>query len=255
MAMAGMAVLGSTSARAEAPVGQGPAGTFPPDVGRKFHADGRVAEFLGNTIICHVPQQDAGFEVFDHLLGVYRDLPGYGFSRKIAILPPSSYHMTIFGGANDKERKPHLWPADVPFDMPIDECNALMGERLLAFDLDCTLPIRMRVNTAEPANHPQPLLIDLIPVDAQEDQKLRRLRDRLSVALKIRAPDHDRYGFHMSLGYQTGWFSDDEQREYVATRRRWMAQLRTKIDMIEFGAPEYCTLRDMFAFRRRFFLT
>jgi hypothetical protein len=254
---AGLAVAGAAIAsRATAlPVGQGAAGTHPPDVDRKFYADGRVRGFLGNTIICHLPQQDEGFETFDRLLDIYRDLPGHGFSRKIAALPPSSYHMTIFGGANDQERRHPLWPTDVPVDLPIEDCNALLGERLLKFDLDCAMPIRMRVNDAEPAIHPQPLLIDLVPADDAENAKLRRLRDRLSEVLKIRAPDQESYGFHMSLGYQTAWFTDAEQRDYVETRRRWIRTLRQKVDAFVFGAPEYCTLEDMFAFRRRFYLS
>jgi hypothetical protein len=231
-------------------------GRAPPDVGRKFFADGRVRRFAGNTIICHAPQQDgpfqvSGFETFDALLGIYRDLPGHGFSRKLAVLPPSSYHMTIFGGADDQERKPGLWPADVPLDAPMAVCDAALAERLVGFELDCALPIRMRINDAEPPVHPAPILIDLIPLDDAEALKLRRLRDRLSNVLKIRQPDHDHYAYHISIAYQIDWFTAEEQADYVAARRRWREQLKRQIPVLNFGPPEYCTLNDMFAFRRR----
>lgn len=251
---AGMALTGVSGARASAASLQ-KAGVSPPDVGRKFYADGRVKGFLGDTIISHVPQQDAGFEAFDALLGIYRDLPGHSFSRKLAILPPSSYHMTIFGGANDVERKPGLWPSDIPFDTPIHVCDAILAERLVGFELDCALPIRMRVNDAEPAAHPQPVLVDLLPVDAAEARKLRRLRDRLSDVLKIRQPDHDTYSYHISMAYQIDWFTPEEEADHVAARQRWRTELKRQVPVLNFGAPEYCTLNDMFAFRRRLFLT
>jgi hypothetical protein len=227
----------------------------PPDVGRKFYPNGKVRPFLGNTIICHLPQQDQGFETFDALLDIYRELPDHAFSRKIALLPPSSYHMTIFGGADDQERKPGLWPADVPLDASIEACNDYVANQLKHFSLGTSLPIRMRVNDAQPPVHPDPLLIDLVPVDEAEERKLRKLRDRLADVLKIHTPHHDTYSFHISLAYQIEWFDAAEQADYVAARQRWREQLKRRAPIIEFGAPEYCTLNDMYAFRRRFFLT
>jgi hypothetical protein len=227
----------------------------PSDVGRKFYADGRVRPFAGNTIICHLPQQDAGFATFDTLLDIYRDLPAHGFARKLAILPPSSYHMTLFGGANDQERKPGLWPADVPLDTPTSVCDTILGERLRGFKLDCALPFRMRVIDAEPAPHPDPILVDLAPVDSAEERKLRSLRDRFAEVLKIRAPDHDRYAFHISIAYPIDWLTDQEQSEHAAARRRWRSVLKRKIPVVQLGAPEYCTFDDMFAFRRRLLIS
>src|SRR3546814_19742624 len=84
---------------------------FPPDVGSKFYADGRVHPFPGNTVICHVPQQGEHSGCFNALLDIYREAPAHPFVRKITLLPPSSYHMAIFGGANDKPREPKHWPA------------------------------------------------------------------------------------------------------------------------------------------------
>ena len=245
---AGFFSLASTSAR-----GQSPDNT-PPDVGRKFFRDGRVKEFKGNTIICHLPQQDAGYRTFDALLGIYRDVPSYAFARKLAILPPSSYHMTIFGGANDLGRKPGLWPDDIALDTPITLCNALLAERLFSFPLDCELPIRMRVDLA-PIVRSSPITVDLKPSDDQELQKLRRLRDRLSDLLRIRAPDHDRYGFHITIAYQIAWFDEAEEDAYAIPRRRWLVRLQQEAPVISFGAPEYCTFNDMFSFRRQLFIT
>lgn len=256
----GLALAASAMASRDAAAApSAPSGPTPPAVGRKFFANGRVRPFAGNTIICHVPQQDgpfqtSGFETFDTLLDIYRDLPGHGFSRKLAVLPPSSYHMTVFGCADDQERKPGLWPADIALDTPLAVCDTALAERLAGFELNCALPIRMRIEDAEPPAHPEPILVDLVPADAAEADKLRRLRDRLSDLLKIRQPDHDRYTFHISIAYQIEAFTSEEQADYVTARRRWRMDLKRRLPVLNFGAPEYCTLNDMFAFRRRLVL-
>lgn len=80
------------------------ASPFPPDVGSKFDADGRVRPFAGNTVVCHLPQQGEHADAFEAMLDIYREAPSHPFMRKVALLPPSSYHMTVMGGANDTPR-------------------------------------------------------------------------------------------------------------------------------------------------------
>src|SRR3546814_17263670 len=48
---------------------------FPPDVGSKFYADGRVHPFPGNTVICHVPQQGEHSGCFNALVDLHREAP------------------------------------------------------------------------------------------------------------------------------------------------------------------------------------
>ncbi|MBB6250993.1 DUF1868 domain-containing protein [Nitrospirillum iridis] len=256
LGLMGSSLLMLPSTTQASPEGGAPA--LPPrrprDVGRKFWPDGRVKPFPGNTIICHLPQQGEHAEAFNALLDIYREAPAHAFSRKITLLPPSSYHATIFGGANDAERKPGLWPGTIPLDTPMEECNRLLGERLRAFKLECALPLRMTVDLAEPAAGEGPLTIRLLPVNNAEERKLRDLRDRLSTCLDIRAPDHDRYRFHITIAYQMDWLTAEEDGVFRDLLRQWKLGLRQASPEILLGAPEYCTLKDMFAFNRQFFL-
>lgn len=227
----------------------------PPDVGRKFFADGRVKPFLGNTIVCHLPQQGAGAEPFNALLDVYREMPQYSFVRKLTLLPPSSYHMTVFGAANDQDRRVPLWPADLPLDLPMAECNRLLGERLRRFQLgEDAPPYRMRVEPSEPPASEAPITLRLVPIDETENVRLRRLRDRLSKCLAIRAPSHDTYRFHVTLAYLIRWLTLEEHREFRGALEHWRETVARRCPVIELGAPEYCTLKDMFAFERQFYL-
>ena len=227
----------------------------PTDVGRKFAADGSVIPFAGNTIICHLAQQGEHSEAFDGLLDIYRAMPGESWMRKVTATPPSSYHMTVFGGANDKERHYPLWPAGMPLDLPMAQCDRILAERLQRLRIGANAPpYRMRVNLEEPAVQEAPLTIRLRPADESTADRLRRLRDQLSIVTGIREAVHDTYRFHITLGYLFAALTDQEQLAYRAALTRWKAALAEKVPMITLGAAEYCLLDDMFRFKRQFYL-
>jgi len=227
---------------------------YPPDVGRKFSADGRVLPFAGNTVICHLPQQGENAAAFDAMLDIYRDVPAHRFARKIALLPPSSYHMTVFGGANDQPRLRESWPADLPFDMPIEQCNRVLTDRLKRAGLRIDLPIRMRVDLDQKPANGKALIFLLVPADEGERAKLTRLREQLADVFKIRAPDTAAYRFHISLGYAIAWFTRQEMRALEQAWADWVRGIAAASPVITFGAPEFCTFKDMYAFKRQLFL-
>ena len=227
----------------------------PPSVGIKFGRDGHVLPFPGNTVICHLPQQGESTACFNALLDIYREAPAHAFMRKVTMLPPSSYHMTVFGAAADSDRRPGLWPSGLPLDAPIAACHRAVAERLQAFKLNCTLPLRLRVDLSDVDENHRPLRLRLLPVDEAENAKLRGLRDRLSAALSIRQEDHDDYGFHITLGYLIRWLSPEEHVTFRNELRRWRNMVAAQCPVIELGAPEFCTFDDMFAFHRQFYLT
>ncbi|BBB58427.1 hypothetical protein UNDKW_0154 [Undibacterium sp. KW1] len=97
---------------------------MPKDVNRKFNADGSVRSFAGNTFVGHIEQQGAGFQGFDTLLNVYREVPKYSFKEKIALLPPSSYHITVFVGVNDEDRNTPRWRDGLDRATPINKITS-----------------------------------------------------------------------------------------------------------------------------------
>ncbi len=228
--------------------------SFTSEVGRKFYADGRVSPFIGNTVICHVDQQGPNSTLFEALLDIYRQLPALRFANKITALPPSSYHMTIFGGANHPDRKPGLWPKSIPFDTPIEECNRILGERIANAKLGSLAPIRVRVDLSDPADRETPFTIRLLPVDDSENQRMRALRNKFSELLEIRSPSHDSYRFHVTLAYLIRTLDPTELREFRASYKAQHAEVAKRCPVIEFGQPEYCSLEDMFHFKRLFFV-
>jgi hypothetical protein len=65
------------------------------DAPLKFHPDGTVKPFAGNTVICHIPQQ---CRFRDGTVMLHDDLARSSFAHRLGILPPESCHMTIYPG-------------------------------------------------------------------------------------------------------------------------------------------------------------
>lgn len=216
----------------------------PGEIGHKFNADGSVRRYPGNTIISPVPPDS---QLQRSLVAVRDRLRQGDFSPRLAFLPPSSYHMTVFGGALDQARGDGAWPRTLPPDAPLEACHQLFFEKLRRFDLACDPPFRFRFAPPESAADPR-ISLKLEPVDAAEERRLRDLRDRLAAALDLREPDHDRYFFHISLHYLVDWMSAAELAAYRKARADSIDMLRSAVPLVEMGAPKFCLFEDMFAF-------
>lgn len=223
-------------------------------VGRKFYPNGMVMPFAGNTIICHLPQQGAGSDCFHALLDIYRSVPAHSFAPYVTLTPPSSYHMTVFAGADDRDRKHGAWPKDLPLDTPIADCNRIVAERLKSRHYDIPLPLRMKIDTA-PSAPTDPLTIRLRPYNDAENAKLRTLRDELSATMQIRETDHASYRFHITMAYLIRCMPKTVSDDYRQQCADWHGRLAQLCPVIELGAPEYCVFKDMFAFERQFYLS
>ncbi|HEY4091228.1 MAG TPA: DUF1868 domain-containing protein [Luteibacter sp.] len=216
---------------------------------QKFDAHGNVLRFPGNTLLCHVPLftplSDALTAVRDRI----RTSPHAG---ALAMLPPESYHMTVFEGVTERERQRGSWPADIPLNATLDECTNHMAGKLRTFDLGCTLPLRMKV--AEADAQLKIGAMSLIPADAMETRKLRELRYRLAALLGLRESLHDNYVFHMTHSYLVKSIDQDEVRQALTFHSDLYAEMVMPLGPIALGAPEFCTFVDMRSFDNLFFL-
>jgi len=162
--------------------------------------------------------------------------------------------MTVFGGANDQNRGPDTWPADVPLDAPMHECSRILGERLRASGTYRVAPICMRVDTGEPPSDDAVFRVRLLPADAAEAAKLRDLRARLAKVFAIHRADHETYTFHISIGYWLAPQPPNEVADFLHAFARWRVILAERCSQIRLGTPEYCTFKDMYSFHREFYL-
>ena len=221
---------------------------YPRWIGHKFEPDGRVLPFPGNTVICHLSPDSA---LHHALLTLYDELKSREFASLYVLLPPTSWHMTVFEGVSDQIRKHSSWPGDLSLDAPLNSCTALVEQKLADFDLRSEPPFRMAVDGFEPLE--DGIALKVVPATPAEESRLRHLRDRLSKVLQIRHPGHDTYSFHVSLSYMLRRL--DQRPEDYEKIWAFLQEYRSKLpDVFELGAPEFCIFDDMFAFRRQFFL-
>jgi hypothetical protein len=211
----------------------------------KFNADGSRRPFAGNTVICHLPVQSV---MRDAMVALHEDLVSSPFRHKLGLTSTDSYHMTIFPGANDQGRSAYGWPSYVPLEATIEECNRLVGERMARAHLDCELPLRVRVDLPSTLNYFAACTLRMVPIDSAENTKLRSIRDKLSEVYSFRTKDHDQYGFHITMSYQTARFTKEEQISYRRLLKTHMQRIMDAAPVLELGNPEYCTFPDMFRF-------
>lgn len=228
-------------------VGRGPR---PGAIGHKFNLDGGVRPFAGSTVICHLEPGSAIHRVLTQVQG---EAAQAAFMRKFTLLPASSLHMTVLPGVDDEHRAPPLWPDTVSASAPIEVCNTWCAGQLREVHTGVSRP-RMRPQAILDIEKVADFTVPLEARSGGEDQRLRHLRDRLSEALHIRAPGHDTYRFHITLGYQIEWLTAAEAEAFATAYAGWMKRIAAAAPRIDLGRPEFCTFKDMFAFDRQFYL-
>lgn len=225
-----------------------PKPNYPIGVPGKFDPDGNVQPYPGNTIVSHLLHSS---DLYTSLLGLYDKLEASPLAHLFALLPPSSWHMTVFEGVTDKVREPEFWPSDLSMDIPLEECTAHFAKKLKEFDLQegGAPPYRLTIKGFDPLKAGIGVRIEL--QTPEENRQFRELRDRLSETLKIRFPCHDTYGLHISIAYFLRYLTEEQSAELTTLL---VEHLEGVPKEFELGAPEFCRFKDMRAFERLFYL-
>ncbi|WOB26850.1 MULTISPECIES: DUF1868 domain-containing protein [Xanthomonas] len=225
------------------------ASTPPPDVGRKFLRSRRPMAFAGNTFVGHLEQQGESYDSFDRVLDIYRELPEHRFASKFALLPPSSYHVTLLGGVNEIDRASGPWPSDLTRDVALNEINADFLSRLAQRTAAPLGACSFVVNpSAAKTGSNDNLLIPLQPADAQTAQRLEAARQALMTLTRLQRPDYINFQFHISLAYLCETLDRAEQAAYRAAVGGWLKRLAAA-GPITIPRFHFCTFADMDAFR------
>ncbi|KAK4190576.1 RNA ligase/cyclic nucleotide phosphodiesterase [Podospora australis] len=231
---------------------------YPPGVPFKFAPDGAVQPFAGNTILAHLSPESA---IYSSLLSLHSKLATHPtLSRLYTLLPPPSYHVTLFEGVCDQVHHGPpgvFWPQGVPVDAPLEECTSLLIGKLgtgsavsaTGGSLD---DFGLRVTGINPRF--VVIGVDVSCADAGEQEKIRNLREKLSKVLGIRHPGHDLYRLHISLAYFIRWPGEEELEALSVLLKEHLEGMSEKEKGVRLGRPEFCRFKDMFAFERLFYL-
>jgi hypothetical protein len=226
--------------------------SLPPAVrlaSKKFDSAGKPQVMPGNTIMWHLPKQEP---VFKAMVRAQQALAQGTAARCLALLPPASFHLTLFEGCLDRVRTRQAWPRDLPLNEPMVNVNAFMSERLSNFDLECALPIRFRFAAEEVVPHAAHF--EVVPDGHTEEVKLLDLRERLAQALGLWHEDHAHYRFHVTVAYICREFSGSELEDFQNSYLEIVKQFRTTHLCLELYEPEFCIFSNMTHFAPQFHL-
>ncbi|PSW11382.1 DUF1868 domain-containing protein [Photobacterium sanctipauli] len=215
---------------------------YAPSVGVKFHEDGSVRHFPGNTFICHV---NPTLDLINELAWAQDQLKAMACGHKFAYLPISSMHMTVFEGVCDQVRLAEKWTSKLPLDAPIDQTTDFFASAIgslgphagfeMVFDYVYNCPIGGTAIRIKPANE-------------ASAQALANSRNQLRDATGIEMPDFDSYHFHITLSYRVIELEEHEKEEVKATADAIAERLSTTFGLLKHGPVEFCTFDNMFKF-------
>ena len=223
----------------------------PSGVPEKFSASGEIQIFRGNTIIAHLPPR---CPLIPPLCFLYAYITKHPFNSKFALLPPSSWHMTVIEGVTDAYRHSEDSPQGMN-DWTVEEYTSHITSKLKALGADLhraglAPPYHMKLMGCQDIENGISLRVE--PATAYENCRIRRLRDKIAAeAFGFRHPSHDVYEFHVSVAYLLQKMEDKEKANLKTELEEQIMGLAVEFEL---GSPEFCLFDNMYAFDRQFYL-
>ncbi|KAL7921667.1 RNA ligase/cyclic nucleotide phosphodiesterase [Trichoderma austrokoningii] len=212
---------------------------YPRGIPSKFSPDGTLQRFPGNTLICHLP---ATSPLQPGLNAVYKSLSSHPvLSKLIHLLPQDSWHMTVLDGIHGTEQS--LEEITESFSQTLRQLGMELEKEGLA------PPYKMKI---QGFHEPRVGLgLEVKGATAEEEKRIRLLRDRLANALGLRRPNHDSYGLHITLAYLMRYIEGENRKMLDTLFETHLSGVQLEFEL---GAVEFCTYEDMYAFARLFYL-
>lgn len=214
-------------------------------VGRKFDPRGAPLPFPGSSVVCAV---EPASPLRREAERVQRRCREAGLGHAFALLPPDSFHMTLFDLVCHEVREPDRWSSELPLDAPLEQADRFMAERLR--QVRWPAPPRMRVIGLGPLGGDHTLRLHLEPVCDEQAAALQAFREEASRATGVRYPAHDSYAFHVSLAYPLVIFTGQQREAFRRFEQEVTPRLRRRLSQVGLAAPYLALFQDMFAFPR-----
>lgn len=163
-------------------------------IGQKFYKDGSVRLFPGNTVVADVVPGSGAFEAMCQLRQMVIDA---GFADHLILLPEDSYHITYISGVNDQQRIDHFWPDALSREATMVEADDYVAAAIESVGIPG--PAKMKFDCVSWGDGC--CIICLLPADEEQHRLLYGFREKAADALGVRRPNHEKYRFHISLGY------------------------------------------------------
>jgi hypothetical protein len=231
---------------------------LPPKVVKKFHPDGSSKAYLGHSIICRLPQHSPLADTLRKLRTELSEHTHSGLFRNEALLPESSWHMTVFIGVRDLERGAHVMPregyaTDIKnrsgLEGPYNEWLAYTTQQVRGIVLQQQMrpPYSLLVERSAPE-------IDYsiglrLRATSDTEVKLEHLRQQLAQQIGITPPSN--YVFHVTLAYL---LRDPTTREAQELKALVETHLANAPQAVEFPEVALCSFENMQGFNPEVFI-
>lgn len=211
------------------------------NIGRKFTEDGSVRFFPGNTVISKVTEENSVYSTICHISQKFAETEG---ADKYAFLPWESFHMTMIQGVCEEDRRPELWSSHLSLDAPLTEVDDYFEKQFCS--VHPLLKTEMIFDYIDLSNYT--ILVRFQPRTEVDKKNLQTYRDEISDKFGIRFPDHDRYGFHISIAYQLWEMQEAEIAAFQKTAYLLEEGLKKKPVVFTLKQPELTFFRNMYYF-------
>ncbi len=211
-------------------------------VGKKFYADGRVRTHPGSTVICFTDPRSPYYAGSQWVQAQFTDLP---FSSKYTMLPPSSFHMTVFSLIIHEIPDRRFWSRELPLDATLEASDQFFIDRVRLVPRPTNFQMRFKELGGS-----EGLSMTVVPADGATYDTLWRYRQRLSEYTGVRYPDHAEYEFHLSLAYKIVQLTPEEEHQRLLFLESANAYLRRTLGVLDAGAPYLTFFDDMFRFAK-----
>ncbi|RPH29327.1 DUF1868 domain-containing protein [Buttiauxella warmboldiae] len=207
----------------------------------KFDENGNALPFVGNTVIVHITHT----LLYLRLCDFHARLAQSALTNNLySLLPPQSYHITLFDGACKKSEEGWYWPTNLPISASLQACTEFMVSKInenaivspeLTFSVSAYKPV---VNT----------LAIIVQPSGDTVEQVQVLRDKLSSALGIRRRNHYEYVYHITLGYLLRTPSPTEQEMLSTLLQQFISELTEEESILKLEKAELCQYESITAF-------
>ncbi len=203
----------------------------------KFHSDGKMKWFPGNTIVSNLSHNSNVMEVIHEIQKAYQRLP---FAEKFSFLPLSSVHMTVFELVCHFVRKQEKWSQYVDLDEPLDQVDSFFNDKLstLTFIKD----FQMKAHSIRGTG------LDLDPIDKQTKERIKTFRDELADTTGIKFKNHDTYQFHISFAYRIEEQDSHEKQVVAELNNQLLQDVIAEMEPITIKQIDFTVFEDMSEF-------
>lgn len=210
---------------------------------KKFYADGTVKTFSGNTFICHIPKM-SNFWRFASFSQAKVGL--VDFYNKMVMLPPDSFHMTVFEGVCEEVRKENNWVKSFPLDTPLYKMTSYFFNKISKLYKPEGLKMRAKKIVADKNYEGVQFILE--PLNKEEENKILKFRSIFKDVTGMVNHHENGYKFHCALSYIYINLTYKEKDILEKVFKDINKALTKKYSLIELGPIEYCYFENMFRF-------